>query len=330
MEKAQAAVKADEASRRKYDTAINDLRGKISKYRDQSLDVKTNDQYKALLHEIQFAEKEITANEDKILELMLNADARDKEVKAAQAELKAETAEIEKEKEEARQLTAKDEKLLAEWRAKRDQIRTSINEDLLRHYERVSKFRGSGISEVRDQKCMACRVMLRPQTYNEVRSGQQTIVCDSCQRILYFNPADEMADVKPSTTRAKRHHPKIDAPQAWYYRAEFNGIGEVFLCLTTSRGQSSRRVYDVQTGRLIGDILIREGDYRQAFPEDITGAMRLNGGWSEAELDAFGNELPMVALDSLRFDLDLARHEAATGSHVKQQPAAAPTEQAAS
>src|SRR5206468_3751285 len=202
-----------EASRRKYDTAINDLRTKISKYRDQSLDVKTNEQYKALLHEIQFAEREIAANEDKILELMVNADARDKEVKAAQVELKAETAEIETEKEEARQRTAEDEKLLAEWRAKRDQIRSSVNEDLLRHYERVSKFRGSGLSEVRDQKCMACRVMLRPQTYNEVRSGLQTIVCDSCQRILYFNAADELADVKPST-RPKRHHPKIDAPQA--------------------------------------------------------------------------------------------------------------------
>src|SRR6201997_875480 len=124
LEKAQAAVKTDEAARRKYDTAINDLRTKISKYRDQSLDVKTNDQYKALLHEIQFAEKEITAHEDKILELMVNADARDKEVKAAQAELKEETAEIEREKELARQRTAEDEKQLAEWTAKRNQLRT--------------------------------------------------------------------------------------------------------------------------------------------------------------------------------------------------------------
>jgi len=327
LEKAQAAVKADEAARRKYDTAINDLRGKISKYRDQSLSVKTNDQYKALLHEIQFAEKEIAANEDKILEMMVNADARDKEVKSAQAELKAETAEIEKEKEAARLLTAKDEKLLAEWRARRDELRTGVNDDLLRHYERVSKFRGSGISEVRDQQCMACRVKLRPQTYNEVRSGQQTIVCDSCQRILYFNPADELADQKPST-RPKRHHPKIDASQAWYYRSEFAGIGEAFLCLTNARGQASRRVYDVHTGRLIGDILIRQGDFRQAFPEDITDALRLNGGWTENELDAFGTELPMVALDSLRTDLDLARHEAASGSHVKQQVPVAPTEQA--
>src|SRR5436305_2563258 len=180
LEKAQTAIKADEASRRKYESSITELRGKISKYRDQSLDVKTNEQYKALLHEIQFAEKEIAANEDKILELMVNADTRDKEVKAAQADLKAETAEIEREKEQARQRTAEDEKLLSEWRAKRDEMRSGISENLLRHYERVSKFRGSGISEVRDHKCMGCQVMLRPQTYNEVRSGKETVVCDSC------------------------------------------------------------------------------------------------------------------------------------------------------
>src|SRR5882762_1983270 len=150
LDRAQANAKADEASRRKYDTAITDLRGKISKYRDQSLAVKTNEQYKALLHEIQFSEQEIAATEDKILELMVNADARDKEVKAAQAELKAEAAEIEKEKIEARQRTAKDEKQLTEWRAKRDQLRAGVDADLLRHYERVSKFRGSGISEVLD------------------------------------------------------------------------------------------------------------------------------------------------------------------------------------
>lgn len=327
LEKAQTAVKADEAARRKYESNITELRTKISKYRDQSLDVKTNEQYKALLHEIQFAEKEISGNEDKILELMVNADARDKEVKAAQAELKAETAEIEREKEQARQRTAEDEALLAEWRGKRDQLRAGISENLLRHYERVSKFRGSGIAEVRNHKCMGCQVMLRPQTYNEVRSGKETVFCDSCQRILFFDPKEELVEQKPTLHRPKRHHPKIDAPQAWYYRPEFAGDGEVFLCLTNVRGQASRRVYDIHTGRLLGDILIREGDYRQAFPEDISGSTRLNGNWSEEDLDNFGAELPMVVLDSLNADLDLARYEASTGSHVKQ---AVPTGQAAS
>ncbi len=331
LEKAQTAVKADEATRRKHETAITDLRGKISKYRDQSLDVKTNDQYKALLHEIQFAEKEITATEDKILELMLTADAREKEVKAAQNELKAETAEIEKEKAAARERTAEDEKQLAEWRAKRDQLRAGVTEDLLRHYERVSKFRGSGISEVRDHKCMACQVMLRPQTYNEVRTGQQTVVCDSCQRILYFNPANEMQAIEPEQhKRPRRHHPKIDAPQAWYHRENFGNDGEVLLCLTNSGGQASRRVFDMHTGRLMGDILIREGDYRQAFPEDITGAIRLNGSWTEEDMETWGTEMPTTVLDSLHFDLEAAHHEMSSHPSKSQSPATVTSDQAAS
>jgi predicted nucleic acid-binding Zn-ribbon protein len=328
LEKAQAAVKADEASRRKFDSTISDLRLKISKYRDQSLDVKTNEQYKALLHEIQFAEQEIAATEDKILELMVSADARDKEVKAAQADLKAEAAEIEKEKAEARRVTAEDEKKLAEIRAQRDQMRSGVSEDLLRHYERVAKFRGSGISEVFDHKCSACQVMLRPQTYNEVRTGQQTLICDSCQRILYFNPAHEMQALEPEHKRARRHHPKIDAPQAWYYREQYDDAGEVFICMTKAGGQASRRVFAMDTGRMLGDILIREGDFRNAFPEDITGAIRLNGNWSEAEMETWGTEMPMTALDSLHVDLEAAQHEMKAHA-AAAKPAAVPTEQAA-
>ncbi|HWH59587.1 MAG TPA: C4-type zinc ribbon domain-containing protein [Terriglobales bacterium] len=312
LEKAKNAVKGDEAARRKYETAINDLRTKISKYRDQSLDVKTNDQYKALMHEIQFAEQEIGANEDKILELMVNAEVREKEVKAAEAELKAETSEIEKEKAHAREETAKDEKELAEWTAKREAARSAVDPDLIRHYERVLKFRGSGLAEVRDHKCMGCSVMLRPQTFNEVKTGK-LIYCDSCQRILYYDaskeaPVEQQAD-KPSRKRA---HPKIDASQAWYYRAEYNAEGEVFLSFSNTEGMASRRVYDAATGRRIGDPLVREGAYRQAFPEDITDAIRLNGNWTDAEQDEWENELPSSVLDHLQRDLDLAKAERAT------------------
>src|SRR5580698_3332511 len=186
LEKVRAAAKGDEANRKKFEATIKDLQGKISKYRDQSLDVKTNDQYKALLHEIQFAEQEIRLNEDRILEVMVNVDAREKEVKAAEAELKAETAEIEKEKEEARKVTAEDEKKLTEWNARRDGLRHAIDEDILRQYERVAKFRGSGLAEVRDQKCMGCQVMLRPQTYHEVRNVVYLLVFDRSWRVISF------------------------------------------------------------------------------------------------------------------------------------------------
>jgi hypothetical protein len=96
-------------------------------------------------------------------------------------------------------------------------------------------------------------------------------------------------------------------------------------------GQASRCVFDVGTGRLVGDILSREGDFRQAFPEDITGAIRLNGSWTEKEMENWGTEIPMNALDSLHTDLEAARYEMNARTTAKpEKPAGVPTEQAAS
>src|SRR5205823_12737689 len=113
--------------------------------------------------------------------------------------------------------SAEDPQQFAVSTATRDQLRAGGSADLLRHYDRVLKLRKTGLSEVRDQKCMACQVMLRPQTYNEVRSGNQVIICDSCQRILYFDPASEVVVEKVSVAPRRRHHPKADAPRAWVY-----------------------------------------------------------------------------------------------------------------
>ena len=312
LEKARTAAKGDETNRKKFEAAIKDLQGKISKYRDQSLDVKTNEQYKAILHEIQFAEQEIRLNEDRILEVMVNVEAREKDVKAAEAELKAETAEIEKEKEDARKVAAEDQKKLSEWNAKRDALRHGISEDILRQYERVAKFRGTGLAEVREQKCMGCQVMLRPQTYNEVRNGEKVMVCESCSRVYYFNPANE---VKPAqevvtVTGRKRARPKADAPQAWFYRPDYGEEGEALLVFTNGGGSSTRRLYEMHTGRQVGGVLLREGSYRLAFPEDLTdAALRLNGHWDEKEIDEWGSEIPSNALDLLHKDLLAIRRE---------------------
>ena len=328
LEKARTAAKADEANRKKFEATIKDLQGKISKYRDQSLDVKTNEQYKALLHEIQFAEQEIRLNEDRILEVMVNVDAREKEVKAAEAELKAETAEIEKEKEEARKVTAEDQKQLSEWNARRDALRQGISEDVLRQYERVAKFRGSGLAEVRDHKCMGCQVMLRPQTYNEVRNGEKVMVCESCSRIYYFNPANE---VKPeqevvTVTGRKRPRPKADAPQAWFYRPDYAEEGEVLLAFINNGVNSTRRIYEMHTGRQFGEVLMREGNYRQAFPEDLTdSALRLNGHWEEKEIDEWGSEIPSNVLDLLQKDLLAIRREHRAGHKEHASSAAEQT-----
>ena len=189
VEAAQAAMKADESARRKHESDIQDQQQKISKYKDQSLNVKTNQEYKALMEEIQFAEQKIGASEDKILEIMIAADARKAALKEAEAVLKADTAENDKEKEATRLRTAEDEKELAELMEKRKQTRSSIDADALRHYDRVFKLRGSALSAVHeDQMCSGCRVMLRPQVLQDVMNNDKFVTCDSCQRILYFIP----------------------------------------------------------------------------------------------------------------------------------------------
>jgi uncharacterized protein len=198
---AQTAMKADESARRKYDSEVQDQQQKISKYRDQSLNVKTNDEYKALLHEIQFAEGKIRELEDKILEIMVATDSRKEALKNAEAELKADTAENEREKEDARRRTAEDEKELAELSAHRNELRHAAGDDTVRHYDRVLKLRGSALAAVHeDQMCTGCSVMLRPQPFQEVMTNKQIVICDSCQRILYFVPPPP----KPEETRDRK------------------------------------------------------------------------------------------------------------------------------
>ncbi len=215
VEAAQAAIKADESARRKNESDIKDQQEKISKYRDQSLSVKTNQEYKALLHEIEHAEKEIARLEDKVLEIMVAADTRKETIKQAEATLKADTAETEKEKEHARQQTALDEKALAELAEQRKQLRVGIGEDTLWQYDRVHKLRGSALAPVHDsQMCGVCRVILRPQAYQDVMKGEEILVCDSCHRIMYYVPPP------PKEEEAKNGKAPAGAPSSEEVQAD--------------------------------------------------------------------------------------------------------------
>jgi uncharacterized protein len=221
VEKAQTAIKADEATRRKHESDIKDQQEKISKYRDQSLKVKTNQEYKALMSEIEHAEAEIQKSEDKILEIMVTADARKETLKQAEAALKADTAENEKEKEHARRQTAEDEKQLAELDAQRKKLRSGVSEEPLTHYDRVLKLRGSSLSPVyEDESCSVCHVRLRPQVFQDVMNSEQFVTCFYCNRILYFVPPppkeDEAAksDKAPAAEPAKQESPQADEAAA--------------------------------------------------------------------------------------------------------------------
>jgi hypothetical protein len=202
VEKGRRALKEIETVRRKQEADIQSQQQKISKYRDQMLSVKTNQEYRALGNEINFAEQEIRLIEDKILEGMLDTERRERELKSAESAQKLQQAEVEREKAQARARNDEDQKRLGELVPQRDELRQAIDPDLVRHYDRVLKLRGSAMAEVRDQTCLACHVQLRPQVYLDVMMDGQVLNCESCSRILFFNPASVALPEAGSTSGA--------------------------------------------------------------------------------------------------------------------------------
>src|SRR6201987_133789 len=70
--------------RKRYEMDVDSWKEKAKKYRDQSFEVKTNEAYKALQHEIQHAETQVAQAEDRLLERMVSGEEYERQVKAAE------------------------------------------------------------------------------------------------------------------------------------------------------------------------------------------------------------------------------------------------------
>src|SRR5689334_24911336 len=108
LEADRAALGANQKERKKCESDIQMQEQKISKLKDQMLQAKTNEQYRAFQNEIDFCQNEIRKFEDRILELMGESEPLEKNVKAAEVALNAERKEVEAEKNTARERTAVD------------------------------------------------------------------------------------------------------------------------------------------------------------------------------------------------------------------------------
>ena len=196
LEADRAALAANQKERKTCDAAIQTQEQKISKLKDQMLGAKTNEVYRAFQNEIEFCQKEIRKSEDRILELMGESEPLDKNVKAAEGALKAEKAEVEIDKQQARERTEADEKAAAELKAERAAIVAQTPPATLQRYERARKSRrGIGVAEVVDGRCTQCNIALRLQFFQELKRGDQIMTCESCQRILYYNPPLRVEDL---------------------------------------------------------------------------------------------------------------------------------------
>src|SRR4051794_671122 len=189
LEADRAALSANQKERKKCEGDIQMQEQKISKLKDQMLQAKTNEQYRAFQNEIDFCQNEIRKFEDRILELMGESEPLDRNVKTAETALKAEKAQVEGEKQQARERTASDQAASNQLHAERASLVKEMTPAIYQRYERVRKGRrGIAVAEVIDGRCSVCNLTLRLQYFQDLKKGDQVLSCESCQRMLYYNP----------------------------------------------------------------------------------------------------------------------------------------------
>jgi len=175
--------------RKKYDLDVEQWKERVRKYRDQGSQIKTNEAYRALQHEIELAEAEIAKAEDRLLEQMVAGEEYDRRIKASEKSLKEIEAVTNVERAKIQSDKAAAEKELAELNAEREQAVAQIPENILDNYTRIArKHNGVALAEIRDERCSACGMMIRPHVIQEIRrSGNHELLhCETCTRILYY------------------------------------------------------------------------------------------------------------------------------------------------
>ena len=177
---ARDAVAGNAAARRDIEKDVSLHQGRLSKFRDQAMNVKTNQEYHAIQHEIAFAQNEIKGHEDRMLERMLEADDLATGLKAAEAGLATAQKEVDAEK---RAITVEHDLLrdkLEALKAERAGVVGSLTPEALTMFEGVAKRRhGVAMAEAKDGICTICHVRLRPQVFNTVRRNEAVIQCDT-------------------------------------------------------------------------------------------------------------------------------------------------------
>jgi predicted nucleic acid-binding Zn-ribbon protein len=212
VEADKAALAANQRERKQLEGDIQAQEQKISKLKDQMLQAKTNEQYSAFKHEIEFCEKEIRKYEDRILDRMAESEPLEQNLKKAQRALEQEKQQVEAEKKRARERTAEDALQLEDLKKQRAQAVSGMTPAVYREYERIRRTRkGIAVAEAVDGRCSACNMTMRLQFYQDLRRGDQVMYCETCGRILVYNPPVEVDEMgggeqsRPESESAESH-----------------------------------------------------------------------------------------------------------------------------
>jgi predicted nucleic acid-binding Zn-ribbon protein len=184
VEAAQAALVAAEQEQRRHEAAVADREALVAKLEGQQHQVKTNEAYKVLLHEIDQARAAISDAETKILEAMEGIEAARAGLERARSAAKGLE---ERAAQQERGFAEREQTLdatLGTMRRERAGLVGDVAAPFLQRYDRVAARRRPAVAIAMKGSCMGCHVTVPPQTILELRRGEGLHTCGNCQRIL--------------------------------------------------------------------------------------------------------------------------------------------------
>lgn len=191
VEEAESLTKAKQAGMGELELEVESHKGQISKLRQQQMELKTNQEFKAMESEIDTVEKKIDSLEDQQLTMM-------DEIEAASVSLAAHKQDLSKEEESVeRDCQAWDERALvlqkdleAAQVEREEAVSGVTNTDLLTNYQRVHSRRENALVAVVDGICGGCHMQLPPYVVHEIKKQahieDEAVSCDYCGRLLHI------------------------------------------------------------------------------------------------------------------------------------------------
>ena len=187
IEAASHALKEKEVERSELDTEIKSKEEAIARFRTQQLEVKKNDEYRALTHQIEQTEQEISDLEERGIELLLEIDETSETFQEEKATIDARIVE---EKNQISLLSEREVNLKAsidESKAAVETARSVVDENYLSHYDRVKKLskRPPYVVRIEAHKCGGCHLRVSNEVNGSALVAGEPHFCDQCARMVY-------------------------------------------------------------------------------------------------------------------------------------------------